>query len=74
MRIAEVGEELVGERPTLDFGLAAVSLQLGLPLGGAWTLFALGRTIGWIGHALEEYERGTLIRPRARYVGELPAG
>ena len=36
------------------------------------TLFALGRTIGWIGHAIEQYRTGALIRPRAKYVGALP--
>lgn len=36
------------------------------------TLFAMGRTVGWIGHAIEQYRIGRIIRPRARYVGELP--
>jgi len=61
--------ELMGARPTVDLGLVALALALGLPPGGAIALFALGRTIGWIGHAIEQYESGTLIRPRARYVG-----
>jgi citrate synthase len=43
---------------------------LGLGSGGAVALFALGRTVGWIGHAIEQYESGSLIRPRTRYVGE----
>jgi citrate synthase len=30
----------------------------------------MGRTVGWIGHAIEQYESVSLIRPRARYVGE----
>jgi citrate synthase len=64
--------ELMGERPTVDLGLMTLALALGLPPGGAIALFALGRTIGWIGHAIEQYESGTLIRPRARYVGEQP--
>jgi citrate synthase len=38
----------------------------------ARALFALGRTIGWIGHAMEEYLADRIIRPRARYVGEQP--
>jgi citrate synthase len=35
-------------------------------------LFAIGRTIGWIGHAIEQYTNGQLIRPRAKYVGIVP--
>jgi citrate synthase len=46
---------------------------LSLPPGGALTLFAIGRTIGWIGHAIEEYQKNRIIRPRARYIGEQPA-
>lgn len=62
----------VGEAPNLDFALAAVSRVLRLPPGSALTLFALGRTIGWIGHAIEQYATGQLIRPRARYAGVPP--
>jgi citrate synthase len=43
-----------------------------LPAGTPLALFALGRTVGWIGHAIEQYEIDELIRPRARYVGRLP--
>ena len=64
--------ELMGELPTLDLGLVTLARALGLPSGGAIALFALGRTIGWIGHAIEQYKNGSLIRPRARYVGEQP--
>ena len=62
--------ELMGERPTVDFGLVTLARVLELPAGGAVALFALGRTVGWIGHAIEQYGSGSLIRPRARYVGE----
>ena len=31
---------------------------------------SLASLYGWIGHAVEQYEGGSLIRPRARYVGE----
>ena len=57
-------------RRSLVAVLATLAQTLGLPPGGAVALFALGRTIGWIGHAIEQYASGTLIRPRARYVGE----
>jgi citrate synthase len=63
---------LMGGRPTVDFALATVARALGLPAGGAVALFGLGRTVGWIGHAIEQYEDDSLIRPRARYVGEQP--
>lgn len=61
-----------GERPTVELGLIAIARGLGLPAGAPLLLFALGRTIGLIGHAIEQYEAGTLIRPRAKYVGEMP--
>src|ERR687893_121606 len=70
--VADEALELLGERPTVDFGLVTLARALGLPPGGAIALFALGRTVGWIGHAIEQYEGGSLIRPRARYVGEQP--
>jgi citrate synthase len=63
---------LMGGRPTVDFALATVARALGLPTGGAVALFGLGRTVGWVGHAIEQYEDDSLIRPRARYVGEHP--
>ena len=62
-----------GEQPNLDFGLAAVSRVLQLPPGSPLTLFAIGRSIGWIGHALEQYALDQLIRPRAKYVGVPPS-
>jgi citrate synthase len=43
-----------------------------LPSESALTIFALGRTIGWIGHAIEQYSTNELIRPRAKYVGVTP--
>lgn len=71
-RLAEAARELTGEHPTLDFGLAALKHTLGLPQESPLSLFALGRTIGWIAHAIEQYADARLIRPRARYTGLLP--
>jgi citrate synthase len=71
---ARVAGGLTGEHANLDFGLAAVCRVAGLPAGAALTLFAIGRTTGWIGHALEQYATGQLIRPRAKYVGLPPSG
>jgi citrate synthase len=66
---ARVAEEATHERPNVDFALASVARVLRLPAGAPIVLFGVGRTIGWIGHALEQYATGHLIRPRARYVG-----
>jgi len=63
---------VIGEAPTVDFALVALARSLGLPSGSALTLFAIGRTIGWIGHAIEQYEANAIIRPRAKYVGAAP--
>lgn len=71
--MVDAAEALVGQRPSLDFALVAVRRHLNLPLGAAFGLFALGRTIGWIAHAREQRESTQLIRPRAAYVGERPA-
>ncbi|MGE0718542.1 MAG: citrate/2-methylcitrate synthase, partial [Alphaproteobacteria bacterium] len=62
-------DRLTGEAPNVDFALVAVARALGLPADGAFTLFLVGRTAGWIAHALEQQSTGRLIRPRARYVG-----
>jgi len=69
---AECAESILGERPTVDFALAVLSRVLKLPKGTPLTLFAIGRTIGWIGHAIEQYASDDVIRPRARYAGERP--
>ncbi|AOP34296.1 citrate synthase [Leptospira tipperaryensis] len=63
---------LLGDYPTIDMGLAAVSYTLRLPKGAGLALFAIGRCAGWIAHAMEQYQTDQLIRPRARYVGLIP--
>jgi citrate synthase len=62
-----------GDQPNVDFALAAVARVLRLPAGSPLMLFAIGRSVGWIGHAIEQYATGHLIRPRAKYVGVSPA-
>jgi citrate synthase len=66
--------ELTGLRPNIDAALFALEQRLALPIGSALAIFALGRTAGWIAHALEQRNEGHLIRPRAVYAGPLPAG
>ena len=70
--LSKAGGELLDDLPNLDFGLAAVTRAYGLPAQAPVLLFALGRTVGWIAHAIEEYATNQLIRPRARYTGPPP--
>jgi citrate synthase len=72
-QVIDAGEEFLGEKPTIDFALVAMALALKIDPTAALTLFALGRSIGWVGHAIEQYARDEIIRPRARYVGPMPA-
>ena len=67
--VAAAAWSALEQGPTIDFALATLSRVAGLPPRSGLALFAIGRTIGWIGHALEQYASGTLIRPRAKYVG-----
>ncbi|MEM6995897.1 MAG: citrate/2-methylcitrate synthase, partial [Myxococcota bacterium] len=66
------GRRLLGAEPTLDLGLVALCRALGLPADAPLALFAVGRLVGWIAHAIEQYASEPTIRPRARYVGPGP--
>ena len=71
--LARSVRETTGTEPNLDYALASVERVLSLPAGAAFTLFAVGRVVGWIAHAMEQTADGRLIRPRARYIGEYEA-
>lgn len=70
--LARQVERLVGERPNIDFGLAVLTSVHELPAQAPLALFATGRCVGWLAHALEQAQTGQLIRPRANYVGIAP--
>jgi citrate synthase len=72
-QLAAAVEAAGGGRPNIDFATVTVERVLGLPRESALALFLLGRTVGWIAHALEQAGHGALIRPRARYTGPRPA-
>jgi citrate synthase len=55
--------------PNIDFALAALASVAGMVAGAGEAVFAIARTAGWLAHALEEYARGTPIRPRGVYIG-----
>ncbi|WP_428390918.1 citrate synthase [Lichenicoccus sp.] len=66
-----VARDATGRSP--DFALPVVFLSRQLKLGSAEPLlFRLGRFVGWIAHAMEQYHTCELVRPRALYNGVLP--
>lgn len=64
----EAGEAATGEKPTIDVALVLLERTYALPRDTALSLFAIGRSIGWIAHAMEQAQTGQLIRPRAAAV------
>ncbi|HEX4504180.1 MAG TPA: citrate synthase family protein [Alphaproteobacteria bacterium] len=70
--LAEAVAAAGGPPPNLDYALLAMQRELGLPEDAPFIIFAAGRTVGWLAHALEQQATGSLLRPRARYVGLAP--
>lgn len=60
-------EQQSGQYPGFEIGLVAIALALSLPSRGASALWAVGRSIGWVAHVMEQRLAGNIIRPRARY-------
>jgi citrate synthase len=74
LEVKDVAEALTGQSANIDFALAALARTCALPRDAPFALFTLGRSTGWVAHALEQLSTGALIRPRARYVGPRPEG
>jgi citrate synthase len=70
--LREAVEAATGERDNVDFALVALSEGMGLPPDAPFVIFAVARCAGWLAHALEQVAHGSIIRPRARYVGPAP--
>lgn len=70
--VTRAAHALTSEHPSLDFALVILARALDLPADSPLALFALGRSAGWIAHAIEQYQTGQMIRPRARYTGPNP--
>lgn len=67
----DVISEATNEPPRIDFALAVSEPLLGLPHDSIHSVIAIGRTAGMIAHIFEQYGSERVIRPRARYVGEV---
>ena len=70
--VCQIIAELNGTTPNIDFALVALAWAANLPRQAPIALFALGRTAGWIGHIIEQYNQNLMIRPRAKYSGPKP--
>ena len=67
--VGAIMADRLGQAPNIDYALAAFAVLANLPTDATSTIFAIARSAGWIGHALEEYQEQPLrFRPRARYV------
>ncbi|MEV0995170.1 citrate synthase [Nonomuraea sp. NPDC050202] len=66
--LAEMRRRRLPDR-NIDFALATLSAVSGMVPGAGEAIFAVARVAGWLAHAMEEYERGSLLRLRASYIG-----
>jgi citrate synthase len=55
--------------PNIDFAIATLARSGGMIRGAGEAIFAVARVAGWTAHAIEAYESGVPIRPRAAYTG-----
>lgn len=67
--LAVAAEAQAGELPNIDYALSLLTAACGLPKEAPFILFAVGRCVGWLAHALEQVQANRLIRPRASYIG-----
>jgi citrate synthase len=75
LRLLSLIRGKTGQHPSIDAALVLLERRFRLPEGAAFAIFAIGRTVGWLAHAVEQRRTGSLIRPRARFVlaEEVPA-
>lgn len=71
-RFIEKVTMLTGLQPNIDVALAALVAHHRLPADAAFGLFATARSIGLLAHSLEQLGVAQVIRPRGRYVGQMP--
>ena len=70
--VCQIIKELNNTTPNIDFALVTLAWAAKLPRQAPIALFAIGRTAGWIGHIIEQYNQNLMIRPRAKYSGPKP--
>lgn len=68
-QIVPAVERLTGWKPSIDFALVSLRRALGAPSDAALCLQMAGRSIGVLGHILEQRRSGQRLWVTARYVG-----
>lgn len=61
--------QVKGIHVNVDFYCGCIYYYLGIPRDMYVCMFALGRVVGWVAHALEQYSDNLLIRPLLHYTG-----
>lgn len=70
--ILRVGEDLTGQSVGMSLALALIGRHLDLPREAPVTLYGLGRSAGWLAHAIEQMQTGASPKARLRYIGVHP--
>lgn len=69
----EALEEANGLAPNVDLALAALAVSAAMPRTAGEVVFSLARSVGWVAHALEEYDETPLrFRGHGSYRGPRP--
>lgn len=67
--LVDLAQSEAGLPVSLEVGLVALTRVLDLPPRSASALWAVGRSVGWVAHVMEQRLSGSLIRPHARRRG-----
>ncbi len=70
--LLDVAGRHAGPAPNVDFALGVLVVKAGLAPGSGEVIFLLGRMVGVVAHAIEEYAHRLRFRPRALYTGPPP--
>ncbi|ESQ74838.1 citrate/2-methylcitrate synthase [Asticcacaulis sp. AC402] len=70
--VLRVGEDLTGHPVGMSLALALIGRHLDLPREAPVTLYGIGRSAGWLAHAIEQMQSGGTPKARLRYIGPHP--
>lgn len=70
--VLRVGEDMTGRSVGMSLALALIGRHLDLPREAPLTLYGIGRSAGWLAHAIEQMQTGASPKARLRYIGVYP--